>query len=110
MKKYNIPTANYASFKKHQFEEAVAYLQTISAPYVLKADGLAAGKGVVILTNRLDAEKELKEMLIDNKFGAASDEVLIEEFLSGIELSVFVLTNGSNYKILPIAKDYKRIG
>ncbi len=110
MKKYKIPTAQYASFKKHQFKQALDYLESISPPYVLKADGLASGKGVVILNNRLDAEKELKEMLIDNKFGAASDEVLIEEFLSGIELSVFLLTNGVDYKILPIAKDYKRIG
>tara|TARA_B100001758_G_C18391416_1_gene603161 strand:+ start:317 stop:1594 length:1278 start_codon:yes stop_codon:yes gene_type:complete len=110
MKKNNIPTANYNSFKKKQLKEALDYLGTISPPFVLKADGLAGGKGVVILDNRLDAEKELKEMLIDNKFGVASNEVLIEEFLSGIELSVFVLTNGSDYKILPVAKDYKRIG
>tara|TARA_S200000501_G_scaffold326216_1_gene324597 strand:+ start:900 stop:2180 length:1281 start_codon:yes stop_codon:yes gene_type:complete len=110
MEKYKIPTAKYASFKKNQFKQAVNYLKSIKAPYVLKANGLAAGKGVVILQNKLEAEKELKEMLIDNKFGAASDEVLIEEFLSGIELSVFVLTNGIDYKILPTAKDYKRIG
>lgn len=110
MQKNNIPTAKYASFKKNQFNAAIDYLKTISPPFVLKADGLAGGKGVVILNNRLDAEKELKEMLIDKKFGVASDEVLIEEFLSGIELSVFILTNGVDYKILPVAKDYKRIG
>lgn len=110
MKKYNIPTANYASFKKNQFQEALEYIENISPPFVLKADGLAGGKGVVILDNRLDAKKELKEMLVDNKFGTASNEVLIEEFLSGVELSVFLLTNGVDYKILPIAKDYKRVG
>ena len=110
MRKYKIPTAQYASFKKHQFKQALDYLENISPPYVLKADGLAGGKGVVILNDRLEAQKELKEMLIGNKFGAASEEVLIEEFLSGIELSVFLLTNGVDYKILPVAKDYKRIG
>ena len=110
MQKYNIPTANYASFKKNEFANAVKYLKTISGPYVLKADGLAGGKGVVILDDRFEAEQQLKEMLLDNKFGAASNEVLIEEFLSGIELSVFVLTNGIDYKMFPIAKDYKRIG
>ncbi len=110
MHKYDIPTAKYASFKSKEFEKGLCYLKTISPPYVLKANGLAAGKGVIILDNLSDAERELKEMLIEKKFGEASNEVLIEEFLSGIELSVFVLTNGLNYKILPTAKDYKRIG
>ena len=110
MHKNDIPTAKYASFKMNEFEKGLSYLKTLSPPYVLKANGLAAGKGVVILDNLTDAERELKEMLIEKKFGEASNEVLIEEFLSGIELSVFVLTNGLNYKILPTAKDYKRIG
>jgi len=110
MQKHQIPTAKYSSFKENEFDQAIEYLKKINPPYVLKADGLAAGKGVVILDNLHDAENELKEMLIDKKFGAASKEVLIEEFLSGIELSVFVLTNGIDYKILPTAKDYKRIG
>ena len=110
MQKHQIPTAKYSSFKENEFDQAIEYLKKIEPPYVLKANGLAAGKGVVILDNLHDAENELKEMLIDKKFGAASKEVLIEEFLSGIELSVFVLTNGIDYKILPTAKDYKRIG
>ena len=110
MQKNDIPTAKYASFKTKEFEKGLSYLKTISPPYVLKANGLAAGKGVVILDSLVDAERELQEMLIEKKFGEASNEVLIEEFLSGIELSVFVLTNGLNYKILPTAKDYKRIG
>jgi len=110
MQKYNIPTAYYKSFKKGEFKQAVDYLKSVSGPYVLKADGLAGGKGVIIENDRLKAEKALQEMLVENKFGSASKEVLIEEFLSGIELSVFVLTNGKDYKILPVAKDYKRIG
>ena len=110
MQKHNIPTANYSSFKKGEFQDAVNYLQTTLPPYVLKADGLAGGKGVVILDSVLEAKKELKKMLIENKFGKASNEVLIEDFMTGTELSVFVLTNGKSYKILPVAKDYKRIG
>lgn len=110
MEKYSIPTAKYQSFTKENLEEGYAFLETLSAPYVLKADGLAAGKGVLILDNLIQAKKELKLMLAESKFGAASDKVVIEEFLDGIELSVFVLTDGKNYKVLPSAKDYKRIG
>lgn len=110
MQRHNIPTAAYASFTKGTLNEGYAFLETLTAPYVLKADGLAAGKGVLILDNLEDAKKELKAMLADAKFGEASSKVVIEEFLEGIELSVFVLTDGKNYKILPSAKDYKRIG
>lgn len=110
MAKYDIPTAAYKTFRKETISEALAYLDTIKPPYVLKADGLAAGKGVIISESLTEAKKELKAMLSDNKFGAASDKVVIEEFLDGIELSVFVLTDGKSYKILPTAKDYKRIG
>ena len=110
MEKYNIPNAKYKTFNKNKFTEAVDYLKTLSPPYVLKADGLAAGKGVVISNNTSEAKDALHKMLIENQFGEASDTVLIEEFLDGIELSVFVLTNGKDYKILPVAKDYKRIG
>ena len=107
---YNIPTAAYESFKSVSLEAGKQFLETLKPPYVLKADGLAAGKGVVIL-NDLDAAKaELEDMLTNKKFGAASETVVIEEFLDGIELSVFVLTDGKNYIILPTAKDYKRIG
>ena len=107
---YNIPTAAYESFKSVSLEAGKQFLETLKPPYVLKADGLAAGKGVVIL-NDLDAAKaELEDMLTNKKFGAASETVVIEEFLNGIELSVFVLTDGENYIILPTAKDYKRIG
>ena len=107
---YNIPTAAYESFKSVSLEAGKQFLETLKPPYVLKADGLAAGKGVVIL-NDLDAAKaELEDMLTNKKFGAASETVVIEEFLDGIELSVFVLTDGENYIILPTAKDYKRIG
>lgn len=109
MKRYDIPTAGYQAFQKGQLKEAKAFLKTIHAPYVLKADGLAAGKGVIITTSLAEAEKELAEML-DGKFGTSSETVVIEEFLDGIEFSVFALTDGKNYKILPIAKDYKRIG
>lgn len=105
-----IPTAAYASFNKDQLEAGYQFLETLNPPYVLKADGLAAGKGVVILDELAAAKAELKAMLADAKFGAASSKVVIEEFLSGIELSVFVLTDGDSYKILPEAKDYKRIG
>ncbi|MFN5324136.1 MAG: phosphoribosylamine--glycine ligase [Bacteroidota bacterium] len=105
-----IPTAKYATFSSENIESGMEFLESMSAPYVLKADGLAAGKGVLILDNLSDAKKELRSMLIDSKFGEASSTVVIEEFLSGIELSVFVLTDGKDYVILPEAKDYKRIG
>lgn len=108
--KNNIPTAAYGSFTKENLEEGFQFLEKLSAPYVLKADGLAAGKGVLIINNLVEAKQELKNMLVDEKFGQASSKVVIEEFLDGIELSVFVLTDGKNYKILPTAKDYKRIG
>lgn len=109
MKKYGIPTARYLPVTKETIGEGYGFLETLSPPYVLKADGLAAGKGVVILDDREEAEKELKSML-DGKFGDASCRVVIEEFLSGIELSVFVVTDGKNWLLLPEAKDYKRIG
>ena len=108
--RHNIPTAAYQTFTSENLEEGYAFLQTLNAPYVLKADGLAAGKGVLILDSLEEAKAELKEMLTEAKFGAASSKVVIEEFLDGIELSVFVLTDGNSYKILPTAKDYKRIG
>jgi phosphoribosylamine---glycine ligase len=104
-----IPTAKYGAFTKENLEEGKAFLRKMKAPYVLKADGLAAGKGVLILNDLDEAQKELEEML-HGKFGKASDKVVIEEFLSGVELSVFVLTDGKNYLLLPEAKDYKRIG
>ena len=110
MQKHNIPTAKYQSFTQNTLEEGYAFLETLAAPYVLKADGLAAGKGVLILEDLNEAKAELKEMLSNQKFGDASATVVIEEFLSGIELSVFVLTDGKSYKVLPSAKDYKRIG
>ena len=109
MMRHNIPTAAYKSITTENLEEGLAFLETLEAPYVLKADGLCAGKGVLILPTLEEAKKELKEML-DGMFGNASATVVIEEFLSGIECSVFVLTDGKNYKILPEAKDYKRIG
>jgi phosphoribosylamine--glycine ligase len=108
--RHNIPTAAYESFTKESVEKGYAFLETLNAPYVLKADGLAAGKGVVILNDLNEAKAELKSMLVDAKFGEASKKVVIEEFLDGIELSCFVLTDGEHYKILPTAKDYKRIG
>jgi phosphoribosylamine--glycine ligase len=108
--RHNIPTAAYDSFTKDTVEEGCKFLETLQAPYVLKADGLAAGKGVLILNNLEEAKTELRSMLVDAKFGTASSKVVIEEFLDGIELSCFVLTDGKNYKILPTAKDYKRIG
>ena len=108
--KNNIPTAKYESFTSETVEKGYAFLETLSPPYVLKADGLAAGKGVVILNDLQEAKDELKAMLVDAKFGSASSKVVIEEFLDGIELSCFVLTDGKSYKILPTAKDYKRIG
>jgi len=108
--KHQIPTARYQSFTKDTVEKGYEFLSTLQAPYVLKADGLAAGKGVLILNDLEEAKEELKNMLVDAKFGNASSKVVIEEFLDGIELSCFVLTDGKSYKILPTAKDYKRIG
>ncbi len=108
--RHNIPTAAYQSFEAKDVEEGYIFLDTLKPPYVLKADGLAAGKGVVILNDLKEAKAELKRMLVDAKFGKASSKVVIEEFLDGIELSCFVLTDGKHYKILPTAKDYKRIG
>ena len=110
MEKHGIPTAKYQSFTNETLNEGCAFLETLNPPYVLKADGLAAGKGVLILDSLEEAKKELEEMLSNQKFGDASSTVVIEEFLDGIELSVFVLTDGKSYKILPSAKDYKRIG
>jgi len=109
MIRHNIPTARYQTFDGEHLKEGLAFLETLEAPYVLKADGLCAGKGVLILPTLEEAKKELKEML-GGMFGNASSRVVIEEFMSGIECSVFVLTDGKNYKILPEAKDYKRIG
>lgn len=109
MKRHNIPTAAYATFDGEHLEEGLKFLETLQAPYVLKADGLCAGKGVLIIDNLDEAKRELKEML-GGMFGNASSRVVIEEFLSGIECSVFVLTDGKHYQILPEAKDYKRIG
>ena len=109
MQRHNIPTARYQTFDGEHVQEGLAFLETLEAPYVLKADGLCAGKGVLILPTLEEAKKELKEML-GGMFGNASSRVVIEEFMSGIECSVFVLTDGKNYKILPEAKDYKRIG
>ncbi len=108
--RHDIPTAAYQSFDASNVEAGYAFLETLSPPYVLKADGLAAGKGVLILDDLNEAKAELKSMLVEAKFGAASSKVVIEEFLDGIELSCFVLTDGKHYKILPTAKDYKRIG
>ena len=108
--RHNIPTAAYQSFTVDQLKEGYVFLESLKPPYVLKADGLAAGKGVMILKDLQEAKDELKTMLVDAKFGNASAKVVIEEFLSGIELSVFVLTDGKGYKVLPTAKDYKRIG
>lgn len=110
MDRHQVPTAAYRSFQADQLAEGLAYLDQIQAPFVLKADGLAAGKGVLILTDRQEAKKELGAMLTEGKFGDAGNTVVIEQFLEGIELSVFVLTDGESYKILPAAKDYKRIG
>ncbi len=108
--KHNIPTAAYDSFTAETVEKGCDFLETLQPPYVLKADGLAAGKGVLILSDLEEAKTELRNMLVGAKFGQASSKVVIEEFLDGIELSCFVLTDGKNYKILPTAKDYKRIG
>ncbi len=108
--RHNIPTAAYDSFTKETVEKGCEFLATLQPPFVLKADGLAAGKGVLIIDNLAEAQLELRNMLVYEKFGKASSKVVIEEFLDGIELSCFVLTDGKNYKILPTAKDYKRIG
>lgn len=110
MKRQNIPTADFQTFYKSELPQALEYLRTLNPPYVLKADGLAAGKGVIICHDIREAENELKSMLGTTKFGAAGDKVVIEEFLSGIEVSVFILTDGRSYVLLPEAKDYKRIG
>lgn len=110
MQRHGIPTAAYQSFTADTLDAGYTFLETLSPPYVLKADGLAAGKGVIILHNLQEAKAELKSMLVEAKFGGASTTVVIEEFLDGIELSCFVLTDGNHYKILPYAKDYKRIG
>ncbi|MFO7613678.1 MAG: phosphoribosylamine--glycine ligase [Bacteroidales bacterium] len=105
-----IPTARYSSFTKHEANDALDFLKSMTPPYVIKADGLAAGKGVVICKDLPEAEREVKSMLIDTKFGEAGHKIVIEEFLQGIEISAFVLTDGIHYQILPSAKDYKRIG
>ena len=110
MRRHNIPTAKYATFTKDTLEAGYAFLDAMKSPYVLKADGLAAGKGVLILEDLDEAKAELKNMLADAKFGEASSRVVIEQFLDGVELSCFVITDGDVYKILPEAKDYKRIG
>ena len=110
MQRHNIPTAAYRTFTADTLEEGCRFLETLEAPYVLKADGLAAGKGVLIIDDLQEAKQMLEQMLVESKFGEASHSVVVEQFLSGIELSVFVLTAGKHYKILPTAKDYKRIG
>jgi phosphoribosylamine---glycine ligase len=110
MQRHNIPTAGYQSFTKETVAQGHEFLTTLNPPYVLKADGLAAGKGVLIIDNLEEAKSELSAMLLEAKFGKASQTVVVEEFLRGIELSVFVLTDGKSYKLLPAAKDYKRIG
>ena len=110
MKKHGIPTASYGTFTKESLKDGFNFLDTLQAPFVLKADGLAAGKGVLIIQDIHQAKEELTNILINSKFGSAGNKVVIEEFLFGIELSVFVLTDGKSYKILPAAKDYKRIG
>lgn len=109
MSQYGIPTARYKSFTAATLDEGLAYLETLTAPYVLKADGLAAGKGVLILPTLDEARRELRSMLVDAKFGKASGRVVIEEYLTGIEMSAFAITDGNSYKMLPEAKDYKRI-
>lgn len=110
MIKHGVPTAAYKSFTKENISEASAFIDSLKPPYVLKADGLAAGKGVLIIDNKEEAKQELQNMILNAKFGSAGNTVVIEEFLHGIELSVFVLTDGKSYKLLPAAKDYKRIG
>ncbi|MBL7985276.1 MAG: phosphoribosylamine--glycine ligase, partial [Flavobacteriales bacterium] len=110
MLRHNIPTAAFRAFGKGQLKEAVEHLDRMKPPYVIKADGLAQGKGVVIAQDRKEAERTLKEMLTGSRFGAASERVVIEQFLKGIELSAFLITDGESFKMLPSAKDYKRIG
>ncbi len=110
MQRHNIPTAAYRSFTQRELEEAIAFIDEVPGPWVLKADGLAAGKGVLIIDNADEAKDELRQMLSEGKFGEAGSTVVIEAFLTGIEVSVFILTDGINYKVLPEAKDYKRIG
>jgi len=110
MEKYNIPTAKHKTFSIENINQADSFLESMNPPYVLKADGLAAGKGVLILKNLDEAKLELRNMILDKKFGDSSTKVVIEEFLDGIELSCFILTDGENYKVLPFAKDYKKIG
>jgi len=110
MKKYDIPTGSYRAFTKDSLNEGISFIKNSNPPFVLKADGPAAGKGVIIINNVKDAVSNLEDMLINSKFGASSQTVVIEEFLDGIEMSCFVLFDGLNYKILPYAKDYKRIG
>jgi phosphoribosylamine--glycine ligase len=110
MARHAIPTAKYGTFTAETIAQGISFLEAMKGPYVLKADGLAAGKGVLILSDLDEAKAELKSMLLDEKFGAASSKVVIEQFLDGIELSVFVLTDGESFKLLPEAKDYKRIG
>ena len=110
MKRHNIPTAKYGTFTKDSLEKGITFLRAMNAPYVLKADGLAAGKGVLILNDLEEAERELTSMLMDSKFGNASTKVVVEQFLDGREVSVFVITDGQSFKLLPEAKDYKRIG
>jgi len=110
MRKYNIPTARYASFVKDNIDQAYTFLELMPSPYVLKADGLAAGKGVLIIDDLQQAKEEVNNILLNDKFGTAGSKVVIEEFLPGIEMSVFALCDGKNYVILPSAKDYKRIG
>ena len=110
MERHNIPTAKHGTFTKENIDQSDAFLENMTPPYVLKADGLAAGKGVLIIDNLQNAKDELRSMILDKKFGDSSSKVVIEEFLDGIELSCFVLTDGKNYKTLPFAKDYKKIG
>ena len=110
MERYNIPTAKHETFTKDNIDQSDAFLESMNPPYVLKADGLAAGKGVLIIDNLQNAKDELRSMILDKKFGDSSSKVVIEEFLDGIELSCFVLTDGKTYKTLPFAKDYKKIG
>jgi phosphoribosylamine--glycine ligase len=110
MERYNIPTAKHGTFTKDNIDQSDAFLESMNPPYVLKADGLAAGKGVLIIDDLQNAKDELRSMILDKKFGDSSSKVVIEEFLDGIELSCFVLTDGKNYKTLPFAKDYKKIG
>lgn len=110
MKRHGIPTAAYETFTKDTLDKAFEYLKSLKPPYVLKADGLAAGKGVIICNSLKQAEEELKAMMVDARFGSAGNKVVIEEFLTGIEMSAFVLTDGKNYVMLPSAKDYKRVG